>query len=114
MLMNDTPSSGESSSPLFTTAHGQGGEIPTTQGIRSWLLDAIMEDATHVVVVCDQFDYEDYPVQVMPGEDVHEVEERFREASMQKVMEVYWLGGDIEEQLSQRRSFTYGPEESDE
>jgi hypothetical protein len=44
--------------------------------------------ATHVIIICDTFDWEDYPVFVMPGEDVHERVKDFR-GNMQKLMEVY-------------------------
>jgi len=44
--------------------------MAVTKGeIRTWLLEAKKEGATHVIVVCDTFDYDDYPVKVMPGED---------------------------------------------
>jgi hypothetical protein len=44
----------------------------TQEDIRRWLKEAKKEGATHVIVVCDSFDHEDYPVPVMPGENVRE------------------------------------------
>lgn len=44
--------------------------------------------ATHVVVVCDSFDYEDYPVEVFPGQSVEAVRAEYAGKSMQRVMEV--------------------------
>lgn len=54
-----------------------------------------------MIVVCDTFDHEDYPVYVSEDEDVHEKAAEYDECDMQKIMEVYNLSMDIEEQLSQ-------------
>lgn len=75
--------------------------------IRRWLEDGKHTGATHVIVAVDQFDQEDYPVYVMPGQDVHAVEKGIRESSMQGVMEVYSMALDIEQQLGERRAFHY-------
>ncbi len=72
--------------------------MTTIKTIRKWLERGKEEGATHVIVVCDTFDYEDYPVMVSPGEDVREKETEYSD-NMQKVMEVYNLNMDIEEQL---------------
>ncbi len=87
-----------------------GPEVVTVHGIARWIQRAREDGATHMIVVCDTFDYDDYPVNVMPDEDVHERVEYFRNASMQKVMEVYWLEGDLDDHLAKRRSWTFGPE----
>ena len=42
----------------------------TRERIREWIERGQEEGATHVIVVCDTFDWEDYPVMVKPGEDV--------------------------------------------
>ncbi len=79
----------------------------TTQAeIRSWLERAKQENATHMIVVCDTFSYEDYPVFVSEAEDVRKVEAEHT-GNMQKVMEVYSLNRDIEEQLNEFRAFHY-------
>lgn len=79
----------------------------TASDIRGWLEEAQAEGATHLLIVCDDFSYEDYPVQVMPHEDVHEREAHYRESSMQRVMEVYSLTGKytIDEQMNELRAF---------
>jgi ABC-type sulfate/molybdate transport systems ATPase subunit len=81
----------------------------TTQAdIRKWLERGKSKSGcTHVIVACDTFDYEDYPVFVMEGEDVHEVYEKYNGSNMQTVMEVYNLSMDIEKQLNERRSFNF-------
>jgi hypothetical protein len=80
----------------------------TSKGdILRWLQDAKREGATHVIVVCDTFDHEDYPVQVKPGEDVRKKYEQYNGPNMQQVMEVYALHLDWESQLNEHRSFHF-------
>lgn len=63
---------------------------------------------THMVVVCDTFDYEDYPVYVVAGENVHKVvDENNNAQNMSRVMEVYKMSDDKEEQLRSTRNFRY-------
>lgn len=95
--------------PAGFNQHTDGGKVVTAYSIGKWLLSAREAGATHMLVVCDTYDYDDYPVNVMPADDVHEVEANYRAKPMQKVMEVYWLHGDLEGQLDKPRSFTYGP-----
>lgn len=71
----------------------------TKQIIREWLELYKDSGATHLIIVCDDFSYEDYPVPVMPGDDVREVEEDHN-GNMQHVMEIYNFSMDIEEQLN--------------
>ena len=81
----------------------------TKADIREWLERAKKKGATHMIVACDQFDYEDHPVFVMPGEDPRERKEKLDQAPMQKVMEVYAVFLPWEEQLNAHRSFNYTP-----
>ena len=60
-----------------------------------------------MVVVCDSFNYEDYPVFVMSGMNAHEVASEYNSREMSKVMEVYNLGMDMEQQLSTFRCFNF-------
>jgi len=73
--------------------------------IHGWLMRAKRNGATHVLVVCDTFDHEDYPVEVTPDQDVNERLAYYRAASMQNVMEVYALHLSIQKQLSEQRAF---------
>lgn len=77
-----------------------------TSDIRGWLERGKEEGATHLIVVCDTWDYEDYPVFVSPKESVRKVEAEHSK-DMQKVMEVYNLSMDWDKQLSEHRSFNY-------
>ncbi len=38
--------------------------------IKRWFRNGKKNGATHMIVVCDTFDYEDYPVYVEKGESV--------------------------------------------
>lgn len=75
--------------------------------IREWFLRGVKEKATHMIVVCDTFDHEDYPVFVKSNEDVRARESEYNGKNMQRVMEVYNLRMEIEYQLNQMRAFNY-------
>lgn len=75
--------------------------------IRRWLKEAKEIQATHMIVVCDTFSYEDYPVYVFPFEDVHTVHNKYDNREMQRVMEVYSMAIPIEEQLDENRAFHF-------
>lgn len=53
-----------------------------------WIQDAHRQKATHLIVVMDTFDYEAYPVVVLPGESLEEKIEKYRASSMQQIKEV--------------------------
>lgn len=77
----------------------------TKHDIRGWLAQGEARGATHLVVVCDTYDHEDYPVYVMPDEKVSDIVVSYSNQSMQRVMEVYSYGRDLEAQLAEHRSF---------
>lgn len=76
--------------------------------IQSWVFDALnIEGCTHLIVVCDTYDYEDYPVVVNSGMDVKEVIADYNDRGMQRVMEVYSFtnGMSIQEQMQESRAW---------
>ena len=79
----------------------------TRTDIKHWFGQGVKQKATHMVVVCDTFDFEDYPIFVMPGEDVHEIAEKHDGPNMTKLMEVYSFSLDMETQLREERAFHY-------
>lgn len=92
--------------------------MATTQfEIRGWLKRGKKFGATHVIVVCDTYDWEDYPVYVfkdaVPKDayghvgSARKIYEEFSGKGMQKVMEVYSLNRDIESQLAEHRAFHF-------
>jgi hypothetical protein len=83
--------------------------MTTKAEISSWFdrgLDS-EDKPTHMLVVCDTFDYEDYPVYVKPEQDAKSVYDAFNKKNMQKVMEVYNLGVDKQIQMNTARVFNF-------
>ena len=78
----------------------------TVNHIRTWLSQATKEH-THMIVVCDTFDHEDYPEFVKKGEDAKEKAKKIQNWPMQRIMEVYDLALDLEKQLAETRAFHY-------
>ncbi|MFA5987212.1 MAG: hypothetical protein WC797_00990 [Candidatus Paceibacterota bacterium] len=82
--------------------------MATTQNmIREWFIRGKKMHATHLIVVCDTFEWEDYPVFVTKKQNVHEVYTEHNGSNMQKVMEVYNLSMDMEKQLAEHRAFHF-------
>ena len=75
------------------------------EDIRRWLEYAKAQGSTHLIVVYDEFECDDYPVHVMPGENVQKKMEEYDKKDMQKVVEVYSFKHGIDEQLAQGRVF---------
>lgn len=75
--------------------------------ISRWFDRGVEQGASHMIVVCDTFDYEDYPVFVSPEEDARERANKCSAGNMQRVMEVYSLSKDKASQLNEGRSFNY-------
>lgn len=67
-------------------------------------------NATHMVVTCDTFDYDDYPVYITASTPENARQQaRFYDnsSSMSRLMEVYSYAVPIEEQLEARYNFRY-------
>lgn len=75
--------------------------------IAEWIKEGKEQGATHMIVVCDTYDWEDYPVFVMQAEDVRKKYADYNGPNMQKVMEVYNLQKDTEAQLEKHRAFEF-------
>lgn len=77
----------------------------TREDIRVWFQRGVKSGDTDMVIVCDTFDYEDYPCYFKNPENART---KFRyPGSMQKVMEAYDLTGDMEEQINLRRCYRF-------
>lgn len=82
--------------------------MATTQSeIREWFERGKRGGATHMIVACDTFDHDDYPVYVKPSESVREKAAEYNGKNMQRVMEVYALHLPMEAQLAEHRAFHY-------
>lgn len=80
----------------------------TVQMLREWFDEGVEEKATHMIIVCDTFDYEDYPVFVKQSENVRTVAAGYNGQTMQRIMEVYDLRMNKESQFaSGKRNFNY-------
>lgn len=78
------------------------------EDISRWFDTAKKQGATHLVVACDTFEWEDYPIYVMPGQNVHEIVAPLkRRENMQSLMEVYNLNLDKAVQMNEHRSYNY-------
>ena len=77
--------------------------MPTTRkALKRWFTEGVKKDASYMIVVCDTFDHEDYPVYVKPSEDFWETHASYHGKNMQRIMEVYDLKLSWEEQSSGR------------
>ena len=79
------------------------GEAMTTkQEISSWFDRGVAQGARHMLVICDSFDHEDYPVFTETDEECFA---RYKSpGEMQRVMEVYDLTAPKAEQMNERRA----------
>lgn len=77
----------------------------TKEDIRGWLQEGKKRGATHVVIAVDTWDHEDFPSYVMPNESVQDRVYRYENKSDCRLMEVYNLSLDIEEQMRQGRAY---------
>ena len=75
------------------------------EDIKRYIEQGQKQNATHVIIACDTFDHDNYPVFVMPHENIQEKISHIREQGMQRVDEVYNLSKDIQKQLSTPRCF---------
>jgi hypothetical protein len=82
--------------------------MTTKNEIQDWLGEIkSRKDLTHMLVVCDTFSYEDYPVYVTLKESVREVYNKYNGKNMQRVMEVYSFRKNLESQLNEQRAFHF-------
>lgn len=81
--------------------------MTTTNDIKRWLAEAKKQKATHLIVATDTFDWEDYPIYVLKGEDARKIFDETNGQNMQKVMEVYNLSLPLEPQLEAHRVFNF-------
>jgi len=78
----------------------------TRADISEWFDKAKKNGCCHLMVVCDQFDYEDFPVYVDKPEDVAvKMREYHKERGVYNVMEVYDLTLNKEEQMNEFRAW---------
>jgi hypothetical protein len=79
--------------------------MTTRVEISEWFDQGVAQGASHMIVMCDTFDHEDYPVFVDSVQEAHA--RASSPGNMQRVMEVYNLALDKDLQLNQVRSHNY-------
>lgn len=77
--------------------------------IREWLERGNNGKYSHMIVVCDTWDWEDSPVFVRIDEDIDEEVRKHNGVNMEKIMEVYNYSLDLEQQLNQRTVYNLEP-----
>ena len=65
--------------------------IAKHEDIERWIAFGKVKGATHVISVCDTFSHCDYPVYVMPGENLDDKKSKYNRKDMQKINEVISL-----------------------
>ncbi len=86
---------------------GDDGFVPSLNDVRKWLVAAKDAGATHVIIVRDTFSNEDWPVDVTADQDVRMVYQMYEGHVMHRVLEVYRMDLDLEEQLAERRAMHF-------
>ncbi len=74
--------------------------MTTKADISGWFDTGVKNGATHMIVVCDTYDWEDYPVYATGDAEAIQQYNHHHGPNMQKVMEVYDLRMDRDTQLS--------------
>lgn len=81
--------------------------------IKEWFEKNYNEGFDYMLIVVDTFDYGDYAVGV-PKKEIHIVFDKFHMKNMQRVMEVYNLDMNMEEQLNEKRAWHLPERREDE
>ena len=77
-----------------------------TSTIRDWFEKGVEQGKTHMVVYCDTFDWEDFPVYCESAEAARKLHAA-PNANMETIEEIYNLSGNMEEQLATRNCFEF-------
>ena len=80
-------------------------DAATCERISDWFDRGVEIGATHMLVVCDTFNYEDYPIYAHGDENARKEHDAHDTRSMQRVMEVYDLRMSKSDQMNARRAF---------
>lgn len=80
--------------------------MTTTQDIRNWFNLGVRGGASHLLVVVDEFDYTDFPIYAADKAYLEALLQEYATKPMYRVMEVYRLDQDREEQLNEYRCWS--------
>lgn len=76
--------------------------MTTKQEISQWFDRGVTEGYSHMIVVCDTYDHEDYPVYARGDADCLNKHAHYDGLNMQRVMEVYDIRQTKEPQMQGR------------
>lgn len=80
-------------------------EYITKQMIKNMLDSGIEKGYSHLLIICDKWDYEYYPKYVLEKDDINDVIKRYGGDNLEVIMEIYNYGLDLESQLNEYRSY---------
>lgn len=66
----------------------------TREDVDRWIQIAKKNGARYIISVCDTWDYDDYPVFVMPDDNLEEMKARYNGKNMQRINEVITINPD--------------------
>jgi hypothetical protein len=72
--------------------------------LRTWFDAGVQQGARYMIVVCDSYDHEDYPVYASTDEEVWAKHAEYDGKNMQRIMEVYDLRMPRETQMAEFRA----------
>ncbi len=64
------------------------------EDVDEWIEEAKETGARYIISVCDTWDWEDFPVYVMPDEDLEEKKKEYNGVNMHKINEVITINED--------------------
>jgi len=79
----------------------------TKNDLIKWFQKGVRNNQSHMIVVCDTYDYDDYPVYINSLEEFEEEYKRVISHSSETIMEVYDLKMDMDSQMNEDRAFHY-------
>jgi len=81
----------------------------SSEDIERWIKEARRMGATHIISVCDTFDYDDYPVFVMPSDNLEEKMQHYQNTKglllINEVIEIVKLSKNKKVQESTKNNF---------
>ena len=80
--------------------------MTTKEDIKEWFKRGKEKGAIYLLVICDTFDWQDYPVFCDTIEEAQKARTKYLSGeNMQKLMEIYDLRGNMSEQIKVARYF---------
>jgi len=79
----------------------------TSQDIIRWFERGIEDKKDNMIIVCDSYDYSDYPVFTTGLEEFKKEHDNHNLKNMQKIMEVYDLHMNMDTQMKEHRAFHF-------